>query len=136
MATCRSSYHCRQWRQMLLPRCFCMYETCKGGKNGAQAAAHGSQDIRTESGGWAGNKGGEMGVDAPGQHVLERTSCQVVGNSDALDLITIASLALDVERALSEAVQEPVCALHSQCFACKMGDGAGGGRPRRISPGW
>ena len=31
--------------------------------------------MRTEGGGWKGNKGGEMTVDAPGQHVLERTSC-------------------------------------------------------------
>lgn len=31
-------------------------------------------DIRTESGGWSGKKGGEMGVDKPGQHVLQRSS--------------------------------------------------------------
>ena len=37
------------------------------------------QDVRTESGGWAGNKGGEMLVDPPSQHVLERTSCQIDG---------------------------------------------------------
>lgn len=34
-------------------------------------------DVRTEGGGWHGNKGGEMTVDAPGQHVLERTSCSI-----------------------------------------------------------
>ncbi len=33
--------------------------------------------MRTEGGGWKGNKGGEMTVDAPGQHVLERTSCSI-----------------------------------------------------------
>lgn len=30
--------------------------------------------MRQESSGWGGEKGGEMTVDAPGQHVLERTS--------------------------------------------------------------
>ncbi|EIE22453.1 hypothetical protein COCSUDRAFT_16516, partial [Coccomyxa subellipsoidea C-169] len=32
-------------------------------------------DVRRESGGWHGQKGGEMTVDTPGQHVLQRTSC-------------------------------------------------------------
>ena len=36
-----------------------------------------SADVRTESGGWHGNKGGEMTVDVPGQHVLERTACSI-----------------------------------------------------------
>ena len=31
-------------------------------------------DIRTQSGSYGGEKGGEMTVDAGGQHVLERTS--------------------------------------------------------------
>ena len=30
--------------------------------------------MRRESGGWQGEKGGEMSVDRPGQCVLERTS--------------------------------------------------------------
>ena len=37
----------------------------------------GPADVRTQSGGWKGNKGGEMIVDVPGQHVLERTSCSI-----------------------------------------------------------
>ena len=31
-------------------------------------------DIQRQSGGWSGEKGGAMGVDTPGQHVLERSS--------------------------------------------------------------
>lgn len=34
-------------------------------------------DIRTQSGGWHGSKGGEMTVDMPGQHVIQRTSCSI-----------------------------------------------------------
>lgn len=30
--------------------------------------------MRAQAGGWSGEKGGEMTVDAPGQHVLERSS--------------------------------------------------------------
>ncbi|KAL4432541.1 hypothetical protein ABPG77_000478 [Micractinium sp. CCAP 211/92] len=40
---------------------------------GAAVSASGG-DIRRQSGGWQGEKGGEMSVDKPGQHVLERTS--------------------------------------------------------------
>ncbi|KAL4436891.1 hypothetical protein ABPG75_004030 [Micractinium tetrahymenae] len=40
---------------------------------GAAVSASGG-DIRRQSGGWQGEKGGEMSVDRPGQHVLERTS--------------------------------------------------------------
>lgn len=29
-------------------------------------------DVRTQSGGWSGEKGGEMSVDRPGQHVRRR----------------------------------------------------------------
>ena len=31
-------------------------------------------DVRQQSGGWSGTKGGEISMDGPGQHVLERTS--------------------------------------------------------------
>ena len=31
-------------------------------------------DVRQQSGGWSGAKGGEIAMDGPGQHVLERTS--------------------------------------------------------------
>lgn len=30
--------------------------------------------MRRQAGGWGGEKGGEMTVDMPGQHVLQRTS--------------------------------------------------------------
>jgi predicted ABC-class ATPase len=43
---------------------------------GAAVAASGG-DARAGGGGWAGDKGGEMAVDAPGQHVLERSSAVV-----------------------------------------------------------
>lgn len=43
---------------------------------GAVVKASGS-DIRHQSGGWGGEKGGDMTVDKPGQHVLERTSVLV-----------------------------------------------------------
>ena len=38
-------------------------------------------DQRTEGGGWGGSKGGELLIDLPGQHVLERTSVQIVGDA-------------------------------------------------------
>ena len=38
-------------------------------------------DKRTEEGGWGGSKGGELLIDLPGQHVLERTSVQIVGDA-------------------------------------------------------
>lgn len=31
-------------------------------------------DVRAAEGGWGGEKGGEMTVDRPGQHVLQRSS--------------------------------------------------------------
>lgn len=40
--------------------------------------------MRTEDGGWKGNKGGEMTVDVPGQHVLERTSCSISSQVNSL----------------------------------------------------
>ncbi|KAK9844049.1 hypothetical protein WJX81_003003 [Elliptochloris bilobata] len=40
---------------------------------GAAIASAGA-DARAQAGGWHGEKGGEMTVDMPGQHVLERTS--------------------------------------------------------------
>lgn len=42
--------------------------------------------MRTESGGWGGEKGGEMGVDSGGQHVLERTA--VLINDQVRSLIS------------------------------------------------
>ena len=38
-------------------------------------------DQRKEEGGWGGSKGGELLIDLPGQHVLERTSVQIVGDA-------------------------------------------------------
>jgi hypothetical protein len=40
----------------------------------AAAARHLGADQRTEDGGWHGQKGGELQIDLPGQHVLERSS--------------------------------------------------------------
>lgn len=31
-------------------------------------------DQRTQGGGWSGAKGGEITIDQPGQHILERSS--------------------------------------------------------------
>ncbi len=42
-----------------------------------EAVSAAGADVRTESGGWHGQKGGEMTVDTPGQHVLQRTSCMI-----------------------------------------------------------
>lgn len=39
-----------------------------------QAVSSSGGDVRAQSGGWSGEKGGDMMVDAPGQHVLERSS--------------------------------------------------------------
>ena len=47
---------------------------------GAKAAG---ADRRTEEGGWQGPKGGELLIDAPGQHVLERSA--VVVTADAIE---------------------------------------------------
>lgn len=38
------------------------------------AARQAGADQRTQSGGWSGAKGGEITIDEPGQHILERTS--------------------------------------------------------------
>lgn len=43
----------------------------------ARVVAAAGADVRAQSGGWQGEKGGEMTVDAPGQHVLERSSVLV-----------------------------------------------------------
>uniref|UniRef100_A0A1D2A4R6 Isopentenyl-diphosphate delta-isomerase n=1 Tax=Auxenochlorella protothecoides TaxID=3075 RepID=A0A1D2A4R6_AUXPR len=42
-----------------------------------EAVAAAGGDVRAAAVGWAGAKGGEMGVDVPGQYVLERTAVQV-----------------------------------------------------------
>jgi predicted ABC-class ATPase len=39
-----------------------------------QAVSSSGGDVRAQSGGWSGEKGGDMMVDSPGQHVLERSS--------------------------------------------------------------
>ncbi|CAL5221417.1 g3603 [Coccomyxa viridis] len=56
---------------------------------GAAVSSAGA-DVRTEGGGWKGNKGGEMTVDAPGQHVLERTSCSISSQGDLEARFTVA----------------------------------------------
>ncbi|CAM9329548.1 unnamed protein product [Choristocarpus tenellus] len=42
-------------------------------------------DQRTESGGWSGAKGGEITIDQPGQHVLERSSVVVHDRDGAVE---------------------------------------------------
>lgn len=39
-----------------------------------------SHDLRTESGGWGGAKGGELQIEKPSQHVLSRTSVIVTSS--------------------------------------------------------
>ena len=46
--------------------------------------------MRQQGGGWGGEKGGEMTVDAPGQHVLERTSALLAGGGDLEARFTVA----------------------------------------------
>ena len=43
----------------------------------ASAAKGAGADRRTEEGGWQGPKGGELLIDCPGQHVLERSAVVV-----------------------------------------------------------
>lgn len=51
---------------------------------GSEAAGEGTGgDVRQQSGGWQGAKGGEMTVDMPGQHVLERTSILISGQVES-----------------------------------------------------
>lgn len=42
-----------------------------------EAAKRVGADKRTQSGGWSGAKGGEITIDEPGQHILERSSVLV-----------------------------------------------------------
>ncbi|KAI3425930.1 hypothetical protein D9Q98_007902 [Chlorella vulgaris] len=56
---------------------------------GAAVAASGG-DIRQQSGGWQGEKGGEMSVDKPGQHVLERTSVLILADGSVEARFTVA----------------------------------------------
>lgn len=56
---------------------------------GAAVAASGG-DIRRQSGGWSGEKGGEMSVDKPGQHVLERTSVLIHADGSVEARFTVA----------------------------------------------
>ena len=66
MPNCSISWPCRPWLRLLPPG------------NALLLNMHGGHaDVRTEGTGWHGNKGGEMSVDTPGQHVLERTSCLI-----------------------------------------------------------
>lgn len=37
-----------------------------------------AMDVGRSGGGWSGSKGGDLNVDCPGQHVLQRTSCLIV----------------------------------------------------------
>lgn len=41
-------------------------------------------------GGWSAAKGGELGIDNPGQHVLMRTSCVVTPAGDVEGRFTVA----------------------------------------------
>ena len=50
----------------------------------------GGHDQRQGGGGWSSAKGGELGIDAPGQHVLMRTSCVVNGSGDIEGRFTVA----------------------------------------------
>ncbi|KAG5176854.1 hypothetical protein JKP88DRAFT_350965 [Tribonema minus] len=54
-------------------------------------AAHAAgADQRRESGGWSGTKGGEITMDKPGQHVLERTSVQLLPDGGVQARFTVA----------------------------------------------
>ncbi|GAB4823091.1 hypothetical protein N2152v2_010137 [Parachlorella kessleri] len=59
---------------------------------GAVVAASGSTsgDVRRQSQGWGGEKGGEMTVDQPGQHVLERTSVTILQGGGVEARFTVA----------------------------------------------
>lgn len=47
-------------------------------------------DVRQQAGGWGGEKGGEMTVDTPGQHVLERTSALLGADGNLEARFTVA----------------------------------------------
>lgn len=61
------------WDAPIRRTALCDFLTRSFGKAVSRAGA----DVRTEGGGWHGQKGGEMTVDTPGQHVLQRTSCLI-----------------------------------------------------------
>ena len=50
----------------------------------------GGHDQRQGGGGWSSAKGGELGIDVPGQHVLMRTSCVVSAAGDIEGRFTVA----------------------------------------------
>ena len=72
------------WQSQIRRTALCDYLTRSFGKAVSAAGA----DVRTESGGWHGQKGGEMTVDTPSQHVLQRTSCMI---TDEVRLIPCCS---------------------------------------------
>eukprot|EP00741_Cyanophora_paradoxa_P016545 tig00020927_g15975.t1 len=55
-----------------------------------QLLQQGRHDQAARGGGWHGSKGGDMQIDAPGQHVLQRTSCAVSAAGDVDLRFTIA----------------------------------------------
>lgn len=61
------------WQSSIRRTALCDYLTRSFGEAVSAAGAN----VRTEGGGWHGQKGGEMTVDIPGQHVLQRTSCMI-----------------------------------------------------------
>lgn len=52
--------------------------------------ARGGLDQRQGGGGWSSAKGGELGIDRPGQHVLPRSSCIVNEAGDVEGRFTVA----------------------------------------------
>ncbi|CAL8468571.1 g8111 [Coccomyxa elongata] len=74
------------WQSLIRRTALCDYLTRSFGEAVSAAGA----DVRTESSGWHGQKGGEMTVDTPGQHVLQRTSCMITDEGGVEARFTVA----------------------------------------------
>jgi predicted ABC-class ATPase len=97
---------------------------CRAFSSSAQAMG---ADQRVEAGGWSGSKGGELRIDTPGQHVLERSAVKVdaMGNVEARFTCALPARGRSIEgRWASQILGEKVPQLVSASLFAKSLDGA------------
>eukprot|EP00891_Asterochloris_glomerata_P003038 jgi/Astpho2/3038/fgenesh1_pg.00051_%23_48_t len=81
-----ANYPCEVMRPQIRQTALCDFLTRRFKRLVREAGA----DVRQQSGGWGGAKGGEVSMDGPGQHVLERTSILFSDQGDLEARFTMA----------------------------------------------
>ena len=75
-------------------------------------------DQKLKGGGWAGAKGGQLEVDAPGQHVLERTA--VIVDKDGIEMRFLVGLPAQGRSILGHLAAAVICEHVPEMVECGL----------------